>query len=222
MEKKKQTYTPEQKERHRIKKAEWLANRSPEKVAEDKAKARISQANLTLEQKEQRKITLALKKANRSPEQIAEDLAKKKIYEAEWRAKRSPEKVAEDKAKQKIVKAKWNEKNPNYIPPCIIANPSYKKEQHARFYKAHPNYIQPSAEDLGYYVVYIIPNYIGTEASYCGQTGNLYNRMSLHRSVGRLNTESHRILGCFRTREQAMAFEAIQHEAGYHGGNNGK
>ena len=127
----------------------------------------------TPEQDERRRFTRALAKANRSPEQIVKDEAKRQIQ---------------------IAKRKKN----------------------------HPGYRSPCTEDLGYFAVYAIDNYNGTEASYCGQTGNLYNRMLGHKSYGRLNTESHRILQCFRTREQAMAFEAIQHEAGYHGYNNGQ
>ena len=127
----------------------------------------------TPEQKERRNFLLALAKANRTPE-----------------------KVAEDEANHKIAQAKWKKKNLDYRSPCT--------------------------EDLGYFAVYAIDNYIGTGESYCGQTGNLYNRMKDHKRDGRINLDTHRVLGCFRTREQALAFEAIQHEAGYHGCNNGK
>ena len=127
----------------------------------------------TPEQAERRRFTRALAKANRSPEQIVKDEAKRQIQ---------------------IAKRKKN--NPGYRSPC--------------------------AEDLGYFAVYAIDNYIGTGESYCGQTGNLYNRMLGHKRDGRINLDTHRVLGCFRTREQALAFEAIQHEAGYHGCNNGK
>ena len=151
----------------------------------------------TPEQKAKNKITLALKKANRSPEQIVEDIAKKKIVNARYVVNRSLEKVAEDK----IYKAKYYQEN--------------REDQIAQGKKSR------SKHDLGYFAVYVIDNYIGTEASYCGQTKNLYTRMSRHRNLGRMNTENHRVLQCFETREQAMAFEAIQHEAGYHGYNNG-
>ena len=155
MAKKKQTFTPEQKEQRRIYAAEWRL----------KNKARKISANI------------------------------------EWMANRSPAKVAEDKARNKINKAKWSKENPNTIL------------KHTKATKLK--------NDLGYFAVYIIEDYMGKGDHYCGQTGNLYNRMKAHRKLGRLNTEAYRILQCFETREQAMAFEAIQHEAGYHGYNNG-
>ena len=154
---------------------------------------------LTEEQKEKYKATKALKKANRSPEQIAEDKAYFKIAQAKCFAKRTPEKAAEVKAKAKIENAKWREENPN-------SSEKYEKTRKLK-------------HDLGYYCVYLIENYNSLGDHYCGQTGNLYTRMKTHRQVGRMNTENHRVLGCFRTREQALAFEAIQHEAGYHGQN---
>ena len=134
------------------------------------------------------------KKRIYTPEQVARNNAKNN----KW--------YKENTEKSKENTIRFREKNPGYVPPCVKENPSnYGKK-----------------DDLGYIAVYAIDNYNGTEASYCGQTGNLVNRMKTHRQHGRLNTESHRILGCFRTREQAMAFEAIQHKAGYHGHNNGK
>jgi len=155
----KRIYTPEQIQQHRIKKAEWLANRSPEKVEKDKAKHNIANAK--------------------------------------WMAKRSPEKIAEDKAKHKIVQAR-----------CLANRTPERVEEYKEYSLKH---------DLGYYAVYLIENYNSLGDHYCGQTGNLYNRMAHHKHLGRMNTDIHRVLQCFETREQALAFEAIQHEAGYHG-----
>ena len=197
MEKKKQTYTPEQKERKKARNAIYLASRSPEKVEEDKAKRKISQAKSL---------------ANRSDEKVAEDKAKRKIANAEWMANRSPEKVAADRIHRANQLAKRTpEKIAKDKAKAIITSANFRKE--------NPEYSKEriNKSDLGYYCVYLIENYNGTGDAYCGQTGNLYNRMSKHRSAGRLNTENHRILGCFRTREQALAFEAIQHKSGYHG-----
>jgi len=239
---KKYPLTPEQKAQRKIKKRLKLANRSLEQITEDKAKANKasakSRAKLTPEQKEQKKIKIALVKANRSQEKIAADKAKKKIVSARCRANRSPERIEEQKASQKIYGAQyhqenkiesnkasreWHKKNPGYVSPCIIKNPNWGKEYKEEWNKTHPGYHKQYHldSDLGYFAVYLIQNYNGLGDAYVGQTGNLYTRMSNHRKLGRLNTEAYRILQCFETREQALAFEAIQHEAGYHGYNNG-
>ena len=126
----------------------------------------------------------------------------KKNYKVLRKAKRTKWRIAEDEAK--YISDRKTEKWKACAAKKKITNAIFNKKQY-----------------LGYFCVYIIPNYMGTGDHYCGQTGNLYARMTAHRSVGRVNTENHRVLGCFRTREQALAFEAIQHEAGYHGYNNG-
>ena len=234
--------TPEQKAQRKIKFNLKQANRSVEEIAEDKAKAKKanakSRAKLTPEQKEQKKIKIALVKANRTSEQIAEDKARKKIVNARCRANRSSERIEEQKAYQKIYGAQyhqenkieankasreWRKKNPGYVSPCIIKNPNWQKEYSKEWHKANPGYQKQCHLDrnLGYFAVYLIQNYNGLGDAYVGQTGNLYARMSNHRKLGRLNTEAYRILQCFETREQALAFEAIQHEAGYHGYNGG-
>jgi len=193
--KRKRTFTPEQKAQKKISYDEWMANRSPAKVETDKAKAKINKAEWL---------------ANRSTEKVEEHKAKQKIYQAKCRANRSDEKIEKDKASHNITSAQWYKENTEA-----------SKAKSAKFKKDNPGYISPCAEPLGYFAVYLIQNYNGLGDTYVGQTGNLYNRMSLHRYHGRLNTDTHRVLGCFRTREQALAFEAIQHEQGYHGHNNG-
>ena len=173
----------------------------------------------TEEQKEQRKIKFDLKQANRSLEQIAEDIAKKKIYKAKYDEKNRGKKriyTAEQKVRNNARNSKWykdntekskensirfKEKNLGYVPPCVKEDPAYWVERH----------------NLGYIAVYAIDDYNGTGAVYVGQTGNLYKRMSNHRSCGKLNTDTHRVLGCFRTREQALVFERIKHDEGFHG-----
>ena len=200
MAKKKQILTPEQKEQKKIKKAEWRANRSPEKVAEDKARHKIASARCL---------------ANRTPEKVEEHKARQKIYGAQYHQ--------ENKIEANKASREWKKNNPGYVSPCVTKNPNYYKEYSKEWKEANPGYHKQRHldSDLGYYAVYIIEDYMGTGDAYCGQTGNLYTRMSTHRRDGRLNTEAYRILQCFETREQAMAFEAIQHEAGYHGYNNG-
>ena len=174
----------------------------------------------TPEQKAKAIIENAKWRANRLPEKVAEDKAKQKIVNARCLANRTLEKVAEHKARDKtsrdLLKA-------NRSPEQIIEDKAKSKAWNANFYKENPEYSKEHnhKHDLGYFAVYAIDDYIGTGDAYCGQTGNLYNRMATHKKVGRINTGNHRILGCFRTREQALAFEAIQHEAGYHGYNNG-
>jgi len=254
----KRIYTPEQKERNKISKAEWRANRSSEKVAEDKAKANLYQANLTLEQKEQRKIKFNLKQANRSLEEVEKDKAKAKIAAAKSLANRSPEKVAEDKAKRKIINANRGPSDPNVKRKKYIYTEEQKEQRKITLALKKANFsteqlaedkakrkistakcranrtpeqkaedyakrkIRIAATDLGCYAVYLIENYNSSGDHYCGQTGNLHTRMQAHKTSGRLNTDAYRVLQYFETREQALAFEAIQHEAGYHGYNNGQ
>ena len=191
MKRKKYIYTLEQKEQRKIKFDLKQANRSLEQITEDKAKAKIASAKSL---------------ANRTPAKIAEHKAKNYIAQVKSLANRSPEKKAEAKAYHKTYNAKWYEENLEK-----------KKAKDARFQEKNPGYRSPCSEPLGYYAVYLIENYNGLGDHYCGQTGNLYNRMKTHKQVGKMNTENHRVLGCFRTREQAMAFEAIQHKSGYHG-----
>ena len=129
------------------------------------------------------------KKRIYTPEQVARNNAKNN----KW--------YKENTEKSKENTIRFREKNPGYVPPCVKENPSnYGKK-----------------DDLGYIAVYAIDDYNGTGDAYCGQTGNLYKRMSLHKSHGRLNTETHRILQCFETREQALVFEKIKHNEGFHG-----
>jgi len=235
MEKKKYIQTEEQKERSKATRALRKANRSPERIAEDKAKAKIAQDNLSPEKVAEYKA--GKKKQTYTPEQNE----RRKIKRAEWRVKnpsymakyhqenkikankvsrewykKNTEKANANQAKWKkenpekikANQAKFKKNNPDYISPCRIKNPEYQKEHNHK-------------HDLGYYCVYLLENYNSLGDAYVGQTGNLYTRMQTHKSLGRLNTEAYRILQCFETREQAMVFEAIQHEAGYHGYNNG-
>ena len=138
----------------------------------------------------------------------------KKNYRVLRKAKRTPERIAEDKAK--YISDRETEKFKAYNAKKKIYRAQYYQENKIEERKASKKH------DLGYFAVYAIDDYIGTGDAYCGQTGNLYNRMGSHKRCGRLNTDTHRVLGCFRTREQALAFEAIQHKSGYHGYNNGQ
>jgi len=126
--------------------------------------------------------------------------AKKKIYNAEYRLK--------NKAQNKIYKAKWYQDNKEdqirQVKEWQKANPGYLKELNHK-------------HDLGYWVVYLIHNFDGLGNIYCGQTANIYKRMSDHKSKGRLNTETHELIKQCETLEDALAFEAYMHEQGYHG-----
>jgi len=133
-----------------------------------------------------------------------ENKAQNKIYKAEWRANRSDEKVAEDKAKAKINKTKWYQENKEQ-----------KKITDAKWVKANPEYAHK--HDLGYWVVYLIKNYNGLGDTYCGQTGNVYNRMKTHKSDGTLNSDKYELIKQCETYEDALEFEAYMHEQGFHG-----
>jgi len=169
---------------------------------------------LSEKQKEQNKITRALKRANRTPEEVA----KNKIYQKEW-AKKNPDYIRPCKIENpdydKETMKRFHKANPDYVPPCVIKNPNYREDWN----KANPEYQKEwtSQHDLGYWVVYLIHNYNGLGDTYCGQTGNVYNRMKVHKSDGRLNTETHELIKQCETLRQALDFEAYMHEQGYHG-----
>ena len=155
---------------------------------------------LSTAQKERNKVTRALVKANRTPEELIEFRLKESANSKRW-AEENPEKYKASNTnwrknnpdKDKASRDKWKKNNPGYRSPKLVE------------------------ADLGYWAVYSIPNYNDTGDAYCGYSSNLYSRMAVHKNLGRLNTESHRILQCFRTKEQAMAFERIKHNEGYHG-----
>ena len=112
----------------------------------------------------------------------------------------------EQKARNKIYKAKWNQDNKEKV-----------KANNKRFHEANPGYVAPSAVNLGYWVVYLIHNFDGLNNIYCGQSQNIYERMKTHRSLGKLNTETHEILEKFDNVDEALGFELTLHLAGYHG-----
>ena len=134
-----------------------------------------------------------------------------KIYQAEW--------YQDNREEQQRQVKEWQKANPDYIPPCRIENPDYYKKQGKKFREANPEYSKAMSHkhDLGYWVVYLIHNYNGLGDTYCGQTGNVYNRMKSHKSDGRLNTETYEIIKQLETLEDALEFEAYMHEQGYDG-----
>jgi len=155
---------------------------------------------LSTAQKERNKATRALVKANRTPEELIEFRLREIANFKRW-AEENPE-------KHKASKDNWRKNNPDK-----------EKEYRANFKEKHPDYRSPIIieSDLGYFAVYAIDNYNDTGDAYCGYSSNLHTRMAIHRHHGRLNTDNHRVLGCFRTKEQAMAFERIKHNEGFHG-----
>ena len=124
--------------------------------------------------------------------------AKHKIQKAEWYQK--------NKEKASAQSAKWKKDNPNKV-----------KLQNAKFKEKNPNYIQPSATDLDYFVVYVIKNFNSLGNDYAGQTRNLYKRMNHHKCIGKLNTETYEVLEKFDNVDEALGFELTLHLAGYHG-----
>ena len=123
----------------------------------------------------------------------------------------------EQKAQKKITTAKWKKENPNWQKEWSKKNPDYYKE----WSKKNPEYSKEIARkhDLGYWVVYLIKNYNGLGDTYCGQTGNIYNRMAKHKSKGKLNSDKYELIKQCETLRQALDFEAYMHEQGYHGYN---
>tara|TARA_R110000868_G_scaffold147020_1_gene368171 strand:+ start:114 stop:608 length:495 start_codon:yes stop_codon:yes gene_type:complete len=97
---------------------------------------------------------------------------------------------------------KYYKDNPEYNKKWIQDNPEYGKQYYESF------------KD-GLYHVYILP-----EENYCGQTDNLQYRKYDHKSVGR-NTEGMRVIASFNTRDEALELEALVHDNGYKGRNNG-
>ena len=102
--KKKRILTEEQKAYQKIYQAEWRANRSVEKVAEDKAKAKINKAKWHLENKEEQKRQMQeWHKANPN-------------YSKEQGKRFHKENPGYYKAYSK----KWQEANPGYVSPCAV------------------------------------------------------------------------------------------------------
>jgi len=155
---------------------------------------------LSTAQKERNKVTRALVKANRTPEETEEFRLKDLANVKRW--------VEENPEKHKASKDNWRKNNPDK-----------EKASRERFKEKYPDYKSPiiTESDLGYFAVYAIDNYNDTGDAYCGYSSNLYARMIAHKSLGRMNTDTHRVLQCFETKEQAMAFERIKHNEGYHG-----
>jgi len=181
---------------------------------EAKAKKKIYQAKWRRENKEAQKIW----KANWYQENREDQLAQGKKWNKENPDYIRPCEI-ENPNYQKEQSKKWQEANPDYVPPCRIENPDYYKKQGKKFREANPEYSKAMSHkhDLGYWVVYLIHNYNGLGDTYCGQTGNVYNRMKSHKSDGRLNTETYEIIKQLETLEDALEFEAYMHEQGYDG-----
>ena len=127
----------------------------------------------------------------------------------------------EQKAKQKIYCAKWyqdnKEKRQRQMQEWNQENKEERKQYMLEWYKNNPDYIQPSAVDLGYWVVYLIHDYNGLGDTYCGQTQNIYKRMVKHKSRGTLNSDKYELIKQCETLKDALEFEAYMHEQGYHG-----
>ena len=64
----------------------------------------------------------------------------------------------------------------------------------------------------GYYYVYLLPDH-----DYVGHTNNLTFRMRDHRNVYGRNTDNMQVLGSFKTRDEAKAYELQKHKEGYLG-----
>ena len=67
----------------------------------------------------------------------------------------------------------------------------------------------------GLFTVYILP-----KENYVGQTDCYPLRIKNHKSLGRDITDA-KVLGSYKTREEALAVEASYHAKGYKGFNNG-
>jgi len=185
----------------------------------------------TEEQKAQKKIYKA--------KWCLENKERKKEMDAQWYQKNKEYQKGQQREWNKNnpnYKKEWHKENPNYIPPCKIENPNYDKEVKKRFQEANPDYYKERNKewneanpgyskamshkyDLGYWVVYVIRNFNGLKNDYAGQSQNIYMRMASHKSLGKLNTETHEILEKFDCKYEALGFELTMHLNGYHGNN---
>jgi len=169
---------------------------------------------LSEEKKAQRKIYMA--------EYYQKNKAKNNITSANWYQK--------NKEYSKQQMKEWHEANPNYSKEWPKANPDKVKAKAARFKEKNPDYTKEWHEanpgyskehhhkhDLGYWIVYIIHDYNGRGDEYCGMTQNIYMRMSNHKSLGRLNTDTYTIVKECDTLEDALELESAVHNFGYHG-----
>jgi len=83
--------------------------------------------------------------------------------------------------------------------------------------EANLDYTKKCRRNTSLWFVYVIRNYDNLNNDYCGATRHLYDRMHNHRSLGKLNTESYKVLEKFSTKSEALGFELLMHKAGYHG-----
>ena len=77
------------------------------------------------------------------------------------------------------------------------------------------------ATNLGYYIIYALPNAYNDERVYCGMTQNSYKRMISHKHSGR-NTEGWFVLDVCQTKQEALLIEASYHDKGYAGKKTGR
>ena len=124
----------------------------------------------------------------------------------------------ERKDKKKAITKAWHNKNKHTeeykektkasSKAWYLANSDKKKAKNKARYKA---------KELGYCIVYCIPNHDGLGNNYVGVTNNPYNRMQNHKGLGKLNAKEYIELDRADTRAEAEKLEAEYHARGYDG-----
>ena len=79
----------------------------------------------------------------------------------------------------------------------------YQKKYSKKYYESRKD---------GHFSVYLLPDH-----NYAGMTGNLYHRMSDHRSSNGRNTDNVRVLYTTKSKDEALELEALLHDIGYEG-----
>ena len=115
-------------------------------------------------------------------------------------------KTEEEKEKARMYAREYRKANRNKIK----AQRRNNREHRAVVSKAY----RDSFKD-GLFTVYLLP-----KENYVGQTDCYHLRMKNQKSLGRDITDA-KVLGSYKTREEALAVEASYHAKGYKGFNNG-
>ena len=144
----------------------------------------------------------------------------------------------EKKESQRLACKKYNDANKEKAAARYIANKEAVNARHKKYYLANKEkldakstaYYLANKESIaarakayveskkdGFFTVYLLP-----KDNYVGQTSNMYRRLFEHKSESNRDTTDAKVLGKYKTREEALAIEASYHAKGYLGFNSGK
>ena len=120
--------------------------------------------------------------------------------------------------KIKESKRKWREANREKLANDSKAWRQANKDYAKAYYKKNKEKMKASSKDFreskkdGLYTVYYLVN-----ENYVGQTNNLYQRLSVHKNDNSRDVSIVKIIGKYKTREEAIEVEASYHSIGFNG-----